>query len=212
MTDTTAEPVAGTWRTPADDADVTRVMAALESNGMTALRAADAAEAKRLVLDVIPAGAQVHSASSKSLAVAGITAEIEGSGRYEAVRPRLWRMDRETQFDEMRRLNTAPDVMLGSVQAVTEGGALVIASATGSQLGPYAIGAGKLILVVGTHKIVADLDEAFRRIHEYVLPLEDARAREEHGGHSGVNKVLVINREWVPGRVSLVFVDEPLGF
>jgi hypothetical protein len=27
-----------------------------------------------------------------------------------------------------------------------------------------------------------------------------------------VNKVLIINREWTPGRITVVFVDEPLGF
>jgi hypothetical protein len=68
------------------------------------------------------------------------------------------------------------------------------------------------ILVVGTHKIVSDLDEALRRINEYAFPLEDKRAFESYGTHSGVNKVLIINREWVPGRITLVFVDEPLGF
>jgi len=30
--------------------------------------------------------------------------------------------------------------------------------------------------------------------------------------HSGVNKVLIINRELVPGRITVVFVDEVLGF
>ena len=42
--------------------------------------------------------------------------------------------------------------------------------------------------------------------------LEDARAMEAYGIHSGVFKVLIINREWIPGRITVVFVDEPLGF
>jgi hypothetical protein len=121
-------------------------------------------------------------------------------------------MDRETQADEIRRLTSSPDVMLGSVHAVTETGSLVAASASGSQLGPYASGAGKVILVVGTQKIVSDLGEALRRIDEYVFPLEDARAEAAYGVHSGVNKVLIINREYLPGRITVVFVDEALGF
>ena len=121
-------------------------------------------------------------------------------------------MDRETEADEIRRLAAAPDVMLGSVHAVTESGTLVTASASGSQLGPYASGAGKVILIVGTQKIVSDLDEAFRRIEEYAFPLEDARAEAEYGIHSGVNKVLIVNRELTPGRITVVFVDEALGF
>src|SRR5207302_1153457 len=142
----------------------------------------------------------------------GITDEIERSGRYEPLRPRIGSMDRETQGDDIRRVSSSPDVMLGSVHAVTETGSLVTASASGSQLGPYASGAGKVILLVGTQKIVSDLEEARRRIDEYAFPLEDARAQAAYGVRSGVNKVLIINREWTPGRTTVVLVDEALGF
>jgi bisphosphoglycerate-independent phosphoglycerate mutase (AlkP superfamily) len=200
------------WGTVADDARVKRTMAALEANGISALRAADTAEAKQIVLDLIPDGSQVHHGASQSLELSGIVAEIEGSGRYEALRPRIWSMDRATQADEIRRLSAAPDVMLGSVHAVTETGSLVTASMGGSQLGPYASGAGRVILLVGTQKIVSDLEEGLHRVNEYAFPLEDARAQAAYGIHSAVNKVLVINREITPDRITVVFVDEALGF
>jgi hypothetical protein len=198
--------------TTADDARVTRTAAALEANGIRALRAATAAEAKPMVLNLIPDGSQVHSGASQSLEVSGILEAVEGSDRYDALRPHIWSLDRDTQADEIRRLSAAPDVMLGSVHAVTEGGALLAASMSGSQLGPYAGGAGRVILVVGTQKIVSDLEEGMDRINEYSLPLEDARAQEAYGIRSAVNKVLVINREIVPGRLTVVLVDEVLGF
>jgi hypothetical protein len=198
--------------TVADDASVKRTAAALAANGISVLRAADAAEAKRIVLDLVPDGAQVHHAASQTLEVSGITDEIEKSGRYEPLRPRIWSMDRKTQADEIRRLSAAPDVMLGSVHAATETGSLLTASMSGSQLGPYVSGAGRVILVVGTQKIVSDLEEGLRRIDEYAFPLEDARAMEAYGIHSAVNKVLIINREISPGRITVVFVDEALGF
>jgi len=198
--------------TLADDARVARTEAALEANGIRVLRASNAADAKRIVLDLIPDGSQVHSGASQSLDVSGIIDEIEGSSRYDALRPHIWSLDRETQADEIRRLSAAPDVMLGSVHAVTESGALLAASMSGSQLGPYASGAGRVILVVGTQKIVSNLDEALRRINEYSLPLEDARAQAAYGIGSAVNKVLIINREIVPERFTVVLVDEALGF
>ena len=148
----------------------------------------------------------------ESLDVAGLTDEIDKSGRYESLRPRLFSMDRQTRADEIRRLGAAPDVMLGSVHAVTETGSLLAASMGGSQLGPYVSGAGRVILLVGTQKIVSDLEEGLRRINEYAFPLEDARAHAAYGIHSAVNKVLIINREIVPGRITVVFVDEVLGF
>ena len=198
--------------TLADDARVARTEAALEANGIRVLRASNAADAKRIVLDLIPDGSQVHSGASQSLDVSGIIDEIEGSSRYDALRPHIWSLDRETQADEIRRLSAAPDVMLGSVHAVTESGALLAASMSGSQLGPYASGAGRVILVVGTQKIVSDLEEGLRRINEYSFPLEDARAQAAYGIGSAVNKVLIINREIVPERFTVVLVDEVLGF
>jgi len=196
----------------ADEATVKRAVAALEANGMTVLRAADTAEAKRIVLGLIPDGAQVYHGASRTLDDTGLTAAIEGSQRYEPIRPKISTMDRRTQGDQIRRLMSAPDVMLGSVHAVTETGSLITASMGGSQLGPYVSGAGRVILVVGTQKIVSDLEEGLRRVNEYAFPLEDARAQLAYGIHSAVNKVLIINREVTPGRITVVLVDEVLGF
>jgi L-lactate utilization protein LutC len=200
------------YGTVADDSRVKRAATALEANGIRVLRAANAAEAKELVLGLIDEGSEVHHGASISLDVAGITDEIDKSGRYESLRPRIFSMDRQTRADEIRRLSSAPEVMLGSVHAVTETGSLLAASMSGSQLGPYVSGAGRVILVVGTQKIVPDLEEGLRRIEEYAFPLEDARAQAAYGIHSAVNKVLIINREIVPGRITVVFVDEVLGF
>ena len=199
------------WGVRADDVRVKRTMAALEANGITVLRASDAA-AKRMVLDLIPDASTVHQGASQTLDVLGITYEIEKSGRYAALRPRIWSMDRETEAQDIRRLSAAPDVMLGSVHAVTESGSLLVASMSGSQLGPYASGAGRVIFVVGTQKIVPDLEQGLLRINEYAYRLEDARAQAAYGVRSAVNKVLIINREITPGRITVVFVDEVLGF
>ena len=199
------------WGVRADDVRVKRTMAALEANGITVLRASDAA-AKRMVLDLIPDASPVHQGASQTLDVLGITYEIEKSGRYAALRPRIWSMDRETEAQDIRRLSAAPDVMLGSVHAVTESGSLLVAFMSGSQLGPYASGAGRVIFVVGTQKIVPDLEQGLLRINEYAYRLEDARAQAAYGVRSAVNKVLIINREITPGRITVVFVDEVLGF
>jgi len=200
------------FATVADEERVRRTTASLEANGIGVLRASNAAEAKEIVLGLVPDGSEVHHGASMSLDVSGITDEINTSGRYESLRPRIFSMDRQTQGDEIRRLSAAPDVMLGSVHAVTETGSLLAASMSGSQLGPYVAGAGRVIFVVGTQKIVSDLEEGLRRINEYAFPLEDARAQEAYGIRSAVNKVLIINREITPGRITVVFVDEVIGF
>ncbi len=162
-------------------------------------------------MNLIPAGAEVHSGKSKTFKDVGLLSELVESGRYEALRPRIFAMDRATQGREIRKLMAAPDFMLGSVAAVTLDGALVAASATGSQLGAYAAGAGRLILVVGSQKIVPDLDAALRRIHDVVLPWENAQVRARLGVDTALDKVLVIYGEWQAGRTTVVLVREPVG-
>jgi L-lactate utilization protein LutB len=74
----------------ADDARVGRTTTALAANGISVIRAANAAEAKQIVLELVPAGAHVHNGASQSLEETGIADEIHNSGRYEPIHPRIW--------------------------------------------------------------------------------------------------------------------------
>jgi hypothetical protein len=124
----------------------------------------------------------------------------------------MFAMDRATQGREIRKLGGAPDYAAGSVHAVTEDGQVLIASNTGSQLGPYAYGAGSVIWVVGAQKLVKDLDEAFKRLEEYVYPLEDEHMHQLYNTGTGVNKILIVNKEIRPNRITMIIVKEELGF
>lgn len=208
MTTSTGE--TATPSTPAAD-PVERVAEALRSHNIEAIVVDTAAEARTTVLGLVPEGAEVHTGKSKTLEDVGLYAELMESGRYDALRPRLFTMDRATQGREMRKMVAAPDVMLGSVAAVTEDGALVAASATGSQLGPYAAGAGRVILVVGSQKIVPDLDAALVRIRDVAFPYENAQVRARLGVDTVLEKVLITYGEWQPGRTTVVLVREPVG-
>ena len=106
----------------------------------------------------------------------------------------------------------APDVAAGSVQAVTEDGQVLVASNSGSQLGPYAVGAGKVIWVVGSQKIVKDLIEGLKRILEYCLAREEAHMQQLYKIGTSVNKLLIVSRELRPGRITMIIVKEELGF
>jgi hypothetical protein len=200
------------FATPGDAKTIERTAEALRAKGHHVHVARDLSAAKRIVLDLVPEGAEVGSGASRTLDELGVTTEIEQSGRYDAVRPKLWSMDRATQMREIRKLGAAPDVWLNSAHAVTEDGAIVIASNSGSQVTPIAMGAGKVILAIGAQKIVPDLATAFRRIEEYSYPLEDERARATYGFGSAINKVLLINGDVVPGRISVVLIRAAIGF
>jgi hypothetical protein len=193
---------------PVDQLD--RVAERLRSRNIESVIVDTAAEARAEVLDRIPDGAEVHWGKSRTLEDLGLVEELT-SGRFDALRPRMFAMDRATQGREIRKLVTAPDVELGSVAAVTVDGALVAASATGSQLAAYAAGGGKLILVVGSQKIVPNLDEALRRIDETVFPYENERVKEQLGVETRLEKVLILYGEWNPGRTTVILVREPVG-
>lgn len=191
---------------------IAAVAEALEHNGIRAFMVESGDEARRTVATLIPPGAEVFNNTSRTLESIGVADDIERSGRYEPLRLRLFQMDREMQGREMRTLAASPDYVVGSVHAVTEGGSLLIASASGSQLGPIVSGAARVIFVIGGQKIVPDLETGIRRIFEYSLPLEDQRAREAYGFPSGVNNVLIINHAVAAERISAILVHEVLGY
>jgi hypothetical protein len=196
----------------ATDAQIERTVKALEANGMHAVVVENGTQAREKVAELLPAGAEVFISSSTTLNVLGITEDIDQSARYDSVRVKLSKLDRKTQGREMLKLGATPEYVLGSVHALTETGVALIASATGSQLGPYGAGASKVIWVVGSQKIVPNLEEGFKRIEEYTLALENVRAMKAYGMNSSINKLLVVNREATPGRIMVVIVKENVGF
>jgi L-lactate utilization protein LutC len=196
----------------ASDEQIQRAVKALEENGIRALVAEHGEEAEQMIFDLLPEGAEVFTASSQTLEQLGIPAELEKSEQYDLVRVKLRKMDKKTQNREMVEMGATPQYIIGSVHAVTEDGQVLVASNTGSQLAPYAASAEKVIWVVGAQKIVRDLDEGMQRIEEYTYPREDERLREAMGVPSNISKVLTVNKEVQPGRVTMIIVKEELGY
>ena len=194
------------------DEQIRRTAQALEANGIKTLIAENAEEAKRLFYELVPDEAEIFLGASVTLETLGIQNEIDKSGRFDALRPKMFAMNRETQGREIRKLVGAPDYAAGSVHAVTEDGHVLIASNTGSQLGAYATSAGKVIWVVGAQKLVKDLNEGMKRIEEYVMPLEEEHMQQLYHVSTNVSKVLIVNREIRPNRITMIIVKEKIGF
>jgi hypothetical protein len=196
----------------ASDDQILAAASALERNGIISLVVDSGEQARDAVRSILPIGAEVFNNTSRTLEAIGVAEDIERSSLYQPLRPRLYQMDREMQPREMRQLAAAPDFVVGSAHAVTEEGSVLIASASGSQLGPLVSGAGHVILVIGGQKVVADVPTGLQRIREYCFPLEDARARAAYGVASGVNNILIINKVVMPNRVTAILVRAALGF
>jgi hypothetical protein len=197
---------------PAPAQRLERAAAALAAHGFIVEILDDAAAARARVKDLIPEGASVFTGASETLRRSGILADINGSGRYDAVNQRGQALDRVRDLAEIWRLMSTPDVIVGSVHAVTETGSLVIASASGSQLPGYAGGAQRAIWIIGAQKVVPDLATALRRVEDHCLPLENDRAMKVYGQPSAVNRLLILNAEPHPGRGIVLLLREAIGF
>lgn len=201
------------WVAPASDESIEKAATALREHNINVVVVENRIEAKEKVISLIPPEAEVMTMVSVTIDDLGISDVINNSGNYKSVKTTLSGMNRDTDSDRMQKLGAAPQWTVGSVHAVTEDGKVFIASNTGSQLPAYAYGAAHVIWVVGSQKIVSNADEALNRIYSYVLPLESERAKKAYGmPGSNVSKLLIINKEVVPDRITMVIVKEALGF
>lgn len=194
-----------------DDETIAATVVALEEHGFSVEVVDDLDAARVAVLARIPDGSSVMTNTSVTLDETGIAPTIDGGGPYDSARTRMIALDYATQLQEMKAVAGQPDFALGSVHAVTRDGALVIASASGSQLASYVWGAANVIFVVGAQKLVPTVEAARERIYEHSLKLEDARAFAAYGQNSFVGKILEIHQE-LPGRIHVVLIRHAVGF
>ncbi len=200
------------WDKLADNETIEKTKKALEVNGIKVIIAENGQEAKEKALALIEKGATVMTATSTTLEQIDLDTAIDESANFESLRKKITQLPQSEQRAQARRINSAPDYVVGSVHAVTEDGKIVIVSNSGSQLAPYAFSAARVIWVVGTQKIVKNLDEAKKRIEEYTFKLEDERLMNVYGMHSAIRKLLIVNSEVMPDRITIILVKEKLGF
>ncbi len=190
---------------------ITKTVQALEANGIATTLVETAEQARQAALALIPPGAEVYNAASRTLEQIGLTTDILSSGGFRPLRARLGSLDRIKQEHEYHSLIAGAEVIVGSIHAITSQGQILLASATGSQMAAAVFGAAKVIWVAGTQKLVPSLEEGLRRIREYSYLLENERTLQVYGKPSAINKILIVNGE-TPGRITIVLVKQNLGF
>jgi hypothetical protein len=204
------------YSVPAAAQDIERTMAAVSARGIAVELAGTKGAALARLRELIPPGASIMTGASLTLKEIGFE-DVLVSKQHP------WRNLKDEILAEkdparqalLRKQGTMADYFLGSVHAVAQTGQLVIASMTGSQLGAYAYLAGHVMWVVGVQKIAASLDDAIRRVREYVLPHEDKRMRESSGGKMGsmIGKLMIIEQEapFLGRKLTLLLVNEVVG-
>ncbi len=104
------------------------------------------------------------------------------------------------------------DWFVSGVQAIAGTGQVVGCDKTGSRVGAFPSAACHLVLVSGTNKLAPTLDDALRRCREYALPLENQRAERVYEAPSWIGYIVVIEKEFVENRITLILVREQLGY
>lgn len=201
------------WEKLADRETIRKAIEAVRSRGIGAELVEKREDALQRLREIIPAGAEVMTGGSTTLEQIGFV-ELLKSGKHP------WKNLKDEMFAEkdaakqagLRKGSVNAQYFLGSVHAVAETGEIVVASATGSQIPSYAFSSDNVIWIVGAQKIVPTLEQGLRRVREHSLPLEDKRMKSIGYQGSAIGKILIFEREIMQRKITLIFVNEMLGF
>lgn len=195
---------------------VRRTVEAVNARGIHTELVETKEDALERVKAIIPPNCVVMTGASVTLQQIGFEdILIQGDHPWRNFKADLLAEKDPAKQSAMRRQGTLAEYFLGSVNALAETGELVFASGSGSQLPAYAYTSRNVIWVAGTQKITPTLEDALRRVREYVLPLEDQRQRSV-GNQAGsrINKILIIEAEpaYLRRNLTLILVNEVLGY
>lgn len=171
-------------------------------------------EALETIFNIIPKDSEIATASSESLREIGFLDVLkQKKHNWKNVKDNLFAEVDHLKREELRRESILADYNIQSCHAITENGQLVIASGMGNQISAIAYASKNIVFVVGAQKIVKNLDEAFERIHNYILPLENERMKKI-GFKKGttLGKILIFEKEIREREVHVIIVNENIGF
>jgi len=202
---------------PASNDSVEKTKAALLAKHHLVTVVNTKAEALDAIKKAIPHGASIHNAGSRTLIEIGFTDYVKTQTEWNNIHGKiLAETDMSKQAELRRTLGNTTDYFLSSVTAVTEEGDFTVVDLTGTRVGPFTNSAGKVIVVIGSNKIVPNYDAAVKRTEQYCLPLESARASIVYGvPGSAINNFVAVKgaNPWGgQGRFHIIIVNESLGY
>lgn len=199
-----------------------RVAKALEQNNMKGYCVKTRQEVVPLLKQLIPENATVAVGGSVSLDECDVL-EFLRSGNYEFWDRYAPGLSRD-KIEEIFRRSFGADCYLASANAVTESGEIFNVDGNSNRVAAIAYGPASVILVVGSNKIVRNLDEAQTRLETFAAPANAKRlsckapcavtGKCEHC-HSPARiccTYTVQRFQRVPGRIKVILVQEPLGY
>ena len=170
-------------------------------------------DALKRLKELIPKNSEVMTGGSTTLEQIGFVNLLKSKNHpWVNLKDKILAEKDKNKQNELRRLSIASQYFIGSVHAVSQTGEVLVASASGSQIPSYAFSSDNVIWVVGAQKIVPTLEDGFTRIKECCFPLEDKRMKSVGYPGSAIGKILIFEREIMPRKLTMIFVNEKLGF
>lgn len=199
---------------------MTNTIYALVRKGFPVHHAATQAEAKAIVMGLIPAGAAVGFGGSVTIREMGLYEDLQAQGH-----PVHWHWRNDEPKPGVFANAANADVYLASTNALTADGCLVNIDGTGNRVGAMIAGPRQVILVVGENKLVdGGIPQAIARIKTVACPLNARRlgldtpcAREDkcdsaNCANSMCKVTSIIERPVGGHPITIVLVDEALGY
>lgn len=194
---------------------VEKTIKALQEKRIDAVLVENKSQALAAIQALIPKGVSVMNGASVTLEQIRFVAYLKsGTHGWNNFHEMILAEKDPQKQGALRKQALLSDYYLGSVHALTENGESVIASNTGSQLPHIVFTSPNLIFVVSTKKIVPTLEEAMKRLEEYVVPLEDVHMKSKYGVGTALNKIVIFKNEnpMLGRKIHMILVAEDLGF
>jgi L-lactate utilization protein LutB len=202
-----------TWNTLPSPDVVDKTVYEIEARGIQVICSQNADEALAVLKKIIPWGAEVMNGSSTTLIEIGYEEFITGGkSGWKVIHDLIRAENDDKKRADLRRKSVTADFFISGANAIASTGEIVACDASGSRVGAWPFAAGHLILVVGINKIVPTLNDALNRVREYAYRLENVRAQKAYGTPSVIGKCVILVHEKNEGRVTLILVNEALGY
>ena len=199
----------------AADTSLNKTIESLKQKGYEVHSVEDKEKALEEIIKIIPKDSSVMNGSSVTLEQIGFQNYLEkGDHGWINLHKKITDQPDAEKRSKLRRESVLSDYYLGSVHALIEDGDYLVASNTGSQLPHVVFTSPNVIFVVSTKKIVKDLSAAFKRLEEYVIPLEDDHMQGLYGMNTTLNKIVISKGEspMIGRKIHFILVKENLGF
>ena len=155
------------------DAQIEKVIKALECNNINACYAETRAEVCKIVKNMLFKGAVIVSGGSVSLNESGVW-DIINSPEYD-FRDRFKAGITDEERNEVFRAAIGCDFYFCSTNAVTKNGELINVDGNANRVSSICFGPKKVVMVVGANKIVKNVDEGILRVKKIAAPMNTAR-------------------------------------